>query len=474
MKKERLDALNEKDIAIGLIVSDKYCREVIPVLNPKYIEIDYIRILSSWIKEYYLEFHEAPKNNIIKLYRAKVSDLRDEALGDNILTLISNLEGKKDMNEGFMVDQTIKYLKKRSLQCLAEDIEACVSVNDIERAEETLNSHRIVEKSGSDTVSVMHSLDKVIDSFDSEEEVLLRLPGAYGSVIGDIHREDFFSFIAPFKRGKTFALMDMAVRGFFNGLKVLFVSLEMGERAVVRRFWTSISGQISKDKENINYPKFVEKNGVWKIEERRINKKASDSEDIKKMSNFIRRVARNGDIRVLAVPSYSLRVDRLETKMEKMAYEDNFIPDLVIVDYADIMCPSEKNEYRQQLDSIWKRLRSMAQKWHCAVITASQTNRDALNGDATQENVAEDIRKIAHITSMVSINQTEDEKKKGVVRFKQLAIREEGAEYRQAVCLQCLDLGKMVIDSRFDDEVEDYLYSDDGDTYRRKKRREKE
>lgn len=116
----------------------------------------------------------------------------------------------------------------------------------------------------------------------------------------------------------------------------------------------------------------------------------------------------------------------------------------------------------------------MAQKWHCAVITASQTNRDALNGDATQENVAEDIRKIAHITSMVSINQTEDEKKKGVVRFKQLAIREEGAEYRQAVCLQCLDLGKMVIDSRFDDEVEDYLYSDDGDTYRRKKRREKE
>ena len=144
------------------------------------------------------------------------------------------------------------------------------------------------------------------------------------------------------------------------------------------------------------------------------------------------------------------------------------MPDMVVVDYADIMAPSEKNEYRQQLDSIWKRLRSLAQKWHCAVITASQTNREALYSDADQQNVAEDIRKIAHVTSMVSINQTEDEKKKGIVRFKQLVIREESAEFRQAVCLQCLDLGKMVIDSRFDDEVEGYL-SEDEDDYRKRR-----
>lgn len=469
MKRERLDALNEKDIAIGLIISDKYCNEIIPILDPKYIEIDYIRILASWIKEYFLEFREAPKNNILKLYRAKVGTLRDESLGDNILTLISSLDKKGSINEGFMIDESVKYLKKRSLLCLGEDIEACVSLNDIYGAEEKVSKYRMVEKSGSETVSVMHSLDKVIESFDTEEEVLLRVPGAYGSVIGDIHREDFFAFIAPFKRGKTFALMDLAVRGFFNGMKVLFVSLEMGERSVVRRFWTTISGQISKDKENINFPKFVERpNDLWGIEERRINKRASDSEDIKKMSDFIKRVSRGGDIRVLAVPSYSLKVEKLESKMERMAYEDGFVPDLLVVDYADIMAPSEKNEYRQQLDSIWKRLRSIAQKWHCAVITASQTNRDALSGDASQENVAEDIRKIAHITSMVSINQTEEEKIKGIVRFKQLVIREEGAEYRQAVCLQCLDLGKMVIDSRFDNEVEDYLYSEEGKRHRKR------
>ena len=51
-----------------------------------------------------------------------------------------------------------------------------------------------------------------------------------------------------------------------------------------------------------------------------------------------------------------------------------------------------------------------------------------------------------------------------------MVIREESAEFRQAVCLQCLDLGKMVIDSRFDDEVEDYLYSEDGETYRKRRK----
>ena len=469
MRKERLDALNEKDIAVGLIVSDRYCREILPVLNPKFLEIDYIRILSSWIKEYFLEFNEAPKQNIIKLYRSRVTDLRDDALSDNILSLITNLdENPGNLNEGFLIDESMKYIKKRSLLCLISDMEACVSMNDVEKAEDLLTKHRIVERSGSETISVMKNLDRVIESFDSEEDVLIKIPGAYGSVLGDIHREDFFAFIAPFKRGKTFALMDLAVRGFLNGLKVLFVSLEMGERSVVKRFWTAISGQISKDREDINYPRFVERNGVWGVEERRINKKACTIDDIKRMSGFIKRVARTWDIRVLAVPSYSLKAEKLEIKMEKLAYEEDFVPDMVVVDYADIMAPSEKNEYRQQLDSIWKRLRSLAQKWHCAVITASQTNREALYSDADQQNVAEDIRKIAHVTSMVSINQTEDEKKKGIVRFKQLVIREESAEFRQAVCLQCLDLGKMVIDSRFDDEVEGYL-SEDEDDYRKRR-----
>ena len=86
----------------------------------------------------------------------------------------------------------------------------------------------------------------------------------------------------------------------------------------------------------------------------------------------MRRLSRGGDIRIISVPAYSLSVEKLDIMLEKLVQEENYVPDLIAVDYADIMAPSEKGEYRNQLDGIWKRLRGLAQKWKAVVFTASQ------------------------------------------------------------------------------------------------------
>ena len=67
MKREKLNTLSERDIIYQLIVSDKFCREIIPVLNPKLLEIVYVRTIAIWIKDYFQKFKEAPKKNMIKL-----------------------------------------------------------------------------------------------------------------------------------------------------------------------------------------------------------------------------------------------------------------------------------------------------------------------------------------------------------------------------------------------------------------------
>ena len=87
------------------------------------------------------------------------------------------------------------------------------------------------------------------------------------------------------------------------------------------------------------------------------------------------------------------------------------------------------------------------------VFTASQSGRASLSKNVESEDIAEDIRKLAHVTSMVSVNQTPKEKQEGYFRLKQLAVREGEQEFRQAVCLQCLNIGRMVLDSHFDNEV---------------------
>lgn len=462
MKREKLNTLSERDLLIGLITSEKFCREICPILNPRLLEIEYARTVSAWIKDFYDNFKKAPGKDIIKLYRARCEEIRDEDLQDNVLTFIEKVckdyENIKTFNDEFALQQAVNYLKARSLKNLNEDIDAYLVSGDISRAENAITKYKLVEKSSGKAVSLIYNAESIVNSFTQEDELLFQFPGAYGAVVGDVHREDFISYLAPMKRGKSFALMDAGVVAIQNRLKVLHVSLEMSEEQMLKRYWTSLTGQLNKDRDDINYSYFEKidttSKKCWKIKNKIISRKAVSVAEVQKKQKSLKRLFRGGDIRIYAVPAYNLTVEQLDLELDRLEQQENYVPDVIIVDYADIMTPSDKgNDYRNQLDGIWKRLRGLAQKRKCVVFTASQSGRASIDKDADSKDIAEDIRKLAHITSMVSLNQTRQEKKAGIVRLKQLALREGEAEFREAVCTQCLSIGRIVTDSHFDDEV---------------------
>ena len=848
MKREKLNVLSERDLLIGLITSEKFCREVCPILNPRLLEIEYARTVAGWIKDFYNNFKKAPGKDIMKLYRAKCEEISDEDLQDNILTFVEKVckdfETLKTFNDEFVLQQTITYLKGRSLKNLNEDIDAYLTAGEISKAENAITKYKSVEKNSGKSVSLLHNTESLINSFTQEDELLFRFPGAYGDVVGDVNREDFISYLAPMKRGKcllkgtkllmadgsikevqdliigdklmgpdskprnveivskgfgkmyrikstinplskdknpeidftcngdhilvlknvwkterkvvkefradgqkngeltknkninflkqdeieisvndflklsnyqkqhyklfrvgvdyercehlisprmmgiwlgnghsscsyvtsvddeiikycireaamlndnialkashkesehiknirfyndgihssnfrmelkrlnlinnkhipkeylidsrenrlellagiidtdgyaskdrhgyeislmnktlsedlktlcqqlgfrtkskkqlcyfknmypesngykevytvsingklseipvllerkkmedsrkynslnntfsfeieelgnddyygfvldgdhrflfadttvshnTFALIDAGVVAVQNGLKVLHVSLEMSEARMQKRYWTALSGQLNKDRDDIVYSYFEKTDSgskkCWQIKHKTISRKTVSIAEIEKKQKSFRRLFRGGDIRIFAVPAYNLTVEQLDMELDRLDQQEGFIPDVVIVDYADIMTPSDRgNDYRNQLDGIWKRLRGLAQKRKCVVFTASQSGRASIDKDAESKDIAEDIRKLAHITSMISLNQTTSEKKAGILRLKQLALREGEQEFREAVCTQCLSIGRIVTDSHFDDEV----YMSDVDYY---------
>ena len=481
MKREKLNTLSERDLLVGLITSEKFCREICPILNPRLLEIEYARIVAGWIKDFYSNFKKAPGKDIMKLYRAKCEEIIDEDLQDNVLTFVEKVckdyENLKTFNDEFALQEAVTYLKARSLKNLNEDIDAYLTSGDISKAENAITKYKSVEKSSGKSVSLLHNTQSLINSFTQEDELLFRFPGAYGDVVGDVNREDFISYLAPMKRGKTFALIDAGVEAVKNGLKVLHVSLEMSESKMQKRYWTALSGQLNKDRDDIEYSYFekmdTDSKKCWAIEHKTISRKAVSIADIQKKQKTFRRLFRGGDIRIFAVPAYNLTVEQLDLEIDRLNQQEEFVPDVVIVDYADIMTPSDKgNDYRNQLDGIWKRLRGLAQKRKCVVFTASQSGRASINKDADSKDIAEDIRKLAHITSMVSLNQTPSEKKAGILRLKQLALREGEQEFREAVCTQCLSIGRIVTDSHFDDEVLlDNMDDNAGNTEKKTKKR---
>jgi len=148
-------------------------------------------------------------------------------------------------------------------------------------------------------------------------------------------------------------------------------------------------------------------------------------------------------------------MDTLDVCLSNLEYYENFTPDVIVIDYADII-KGRIRDYRQQLNEIWIRLRGWAQEKNCLVVTASQTSKQAFTRDARMGDVAEDMRKLATVTKMIALNQTKSEKEAGALRIEPLLYRDGRLNGQQICVLESRDIGRVYLDSRLKKDVIDY------------------
>lgn len=150
-------------------------------------------------------------------------------------------------------------------------------------------------------------------------------------------------------------------------------------------------------------------------------------------------------------PNDSLSIKMIENQLDIWEKKINFIADVIIIDYADLLVPSKSTEFRHQQNQIWKDLRSLSQKRHICLITATQADAKSYDQETVQlKNFSEDKRKYAHVTAMYGLNQTADEKLKGIMRVNELLVRDDDFSIdKQVKVLQSLQRGRPHIGSYF-------------------------
>jgi len=96
-------------------------------------------------------------------------------------------------------------------------------------------------------------------------------------------------------------------------------------------------------------------------------------------------------------------------------------------------------------------MRSLSQRLHCLVLTATQTNRAAFDVRVLRrEHVGGDHRKLAEVTGMVGINQSAEEKDLGLYRLNWVVQR--SLDFSEDRCLwtaSCLAVNDPCIHSSF-------------------------
>jgi replicative DNA helicase len=350
-------------------------------------------------------------------------------------------------NVSYTIKNAIDFFKLRSLEVLKEEIEEAVQINDSALGEKLISEYKRVEKPIGKGINLLKNSSEIVQAFSREHEILFQYPGDLGKCLGPFARGDFFAIIGEEKKGKTQYLWYTAYRALMLGYKVLFVSLEMSKNQMLRRMWQGMVGQPVKT-EHISIPYFKEvRDGRFEIKHRKEKRKGIDTDikEIEKKQRFYRKMVRTGAIQLIAYPSDGASVDDLKTELINLEYYEGFIPDVIVIDYADIMKLSNQREYRHQLDQVWKALRGIAQERSALVVTGSQVN--------DRGRVAEDRRKLAHVTIMMRIEQDNAEEELGIIMMSTV-VQREGKAYRGKIgVLQCYEIGRPYLNSLMVDKI---------------------
>jgi len=358
------------------------------------------------------------------------------------------------------------------------------------------------------------SLKRVEQAFAEQMKPLLEYPGAMGEFINhQLTRDSFVAFLAPEKRGKSFMLLDMARRGVRQRLNVAFFQAgDMSESQQIRRLgihlakksdlpqyagkmWEPVkdciknqadtctltiresfmgldgehaplseeearSKPLTKEKilqlkkENpdyspchncINYRS--ERWGVPWLEEVDVGAPLEKNEAVKIFQDYF--VENKRSFMLSTHPNNSLSIQKIRSILESW-YRKGFVPDMIIVDYADLLT-DESPEHRHKQDQIWKGLRSLSQERHALVVTATQADAKSYDSDLLSlKNFSEDKRKYAHVTAMWGLNQDAEgrEKEIGIMRLNELLVRESPSmKFKVVHVLQNLRRGQPVLTS---------------------------
>lgn len=286
-------------------------------------------------------------------------------------------------------------------------------VNNITEAVQ-LGDHVVAQSVG---VNVYESLSRKLNRYYTKAAVGRKFPLNI-KLLDEVMRGGFEPgklgfFIAPTGRGKTLSLVHAGAAALANGLSVAHVTLEIDSIEVEARY----------DAHFTRVPINALMGGAMKY----VRHLHRAQQGIK--ANLYIKEWGEAEATVRDVVAY----------MDALRAETGAMPDVVIVDYADLLRSHKSynaDQNRFAIAEIVRDLRNMARDYDCAVWTASQTGRPAFSTKKIRlQDFAESIEKANKADVVIGLCQTDAERARGLMRLALLKNRLGG---REGLIVDCL------------------------------------
>ena len=247
----------ERRIIIGLITSTEFIQNIRNDWDVKLLESQMAKRLATWCIDYFDQYGKAPSKNIEGIYYQKLKeglpDVISEEIEEDILPGLSEEYERETFNLDYLLDQARLYLKEKRLLRFSKEIQGAVDEGDLTEAERIAAEFK-PNANGvgacldlSNKEAVEKSIDK---AFDETFQSIIRYPKQVGEFLNaQLVRGGFVSLMGTEKRGKTFWLLDMAIRAHRQKAKVAFFQAgDMTETQQMKRLCSLLTKKSTNKK----------------------------------------------------------------------------------------------------------------------------------------------------------------------------------------------------------------------------------
>ena len=375
----------QSKIITSLITDNKFTKQIIDILEVSYFDSDSNKFIVKSIQDYFTKYKNVPTMEALKVF---VDEIENDVLKSGVVDFLRqawshrespDLEFVKEKCLEFCKNQVIKSAIMESVELLDnqqyDDIKGVMDTamragveRDIGHEYITGFEERMTEQSRKTLPTKWDSINELMDG------------GLAGGELGVV--------VAPAGIGKSWTLQALGAEAVKNGKTVIHYTLELNAEYVGLRYDTIVSGQPTG---NLQYYK----------------------EEVLQAINKLK-----GNLIIKYYPTRTASVATLTAHLQQCELQ-GIKPDLVLVDYADIMKSTVNfTEKRHQIGHIYEELRGMAGEFEIPVWTASQANRSSLEEDVIgADKVSEDYSKVMTADFVMSMSRKVEDKIANTGRF---------------------------------------------------------